>query len=75
MTQVGQVVRFDLDKGDFRFRIGADQFALKIASVMQRDRDTVGISHNVIVGQDIAVPGDQKPGALAPPAKAARRHG
>ena len=53
----GEPVGLDLDHGNVRFAVGADQLGAELAAVGQGDGDLVGLVHHVIVGQHVAATG------------------
>ena len=58
---VGQVdVGVDLDQRDVDARVGADHGPLELAVVAQLHRDLVGIRHDVVVGEEVPVSGDDE---------------
>lgn len=54
----------DLDQRHLGLRVAADYLGGKLALVAQGDRDAISILHDVVVGQNITVLGNDKPGAL-----------
>ena len=60
-----EVVRVDLEHGQVGARIGADDLGLELTPVEQADRHLVGAVHDVIVGEDVAVLGDDEARARA----------
>ena len=58
-----QVLRLDLQHRHVAARVRADQLGLVLATVGQAHQDLVGIGHDVIVGEDVAVVGDDEAGA------------
>jgi hypothetical protein len=70
----------DLEQGDVRVRIAADHLGGEFALVAQPDGDLVGAIHHMMVGDEIAVPGNDKarshpPHGLDLAAGRRRRHG
>ncbi len=59
----GQVLGVDLDDGDVALRVAADDFGGELAAVLQGDLHLVGAVHDVVVGEDVAVLGDDDAGA------------
>ncbi|MNG32318.1 hypothetical protein D3C84_1183020 [compost metagenome] len=55
-----QVLAFDLEQGHVGARIGADQLGLQLAAVRQADDDLVGIGHHMVVGQHVAITGNDE---------------
>ena len=74
----GQVLAFDLEQRHVGARIGADQLGFQLAAVGKAHDDLVGVGHHMVVGQHIAIIGDDEPRAqrlrLALPAAWATRH-
>ena len=62
-----EVVGVDLEHGQVGARIGADDLGLELTPVEQPDRHLVGAVHDVVVGQDVAVLGDDEARARALP--------
>ena len=60
-----EVLAVDLDQGKVGARIGADDLRRIGLAVVGRDLHVLGILHDVIVGDGIAVGGDEEAGALA----------
>ena len=54
----GQVFGVDLDHGDVGLRVAANDLGGELAAVLQRDFHLVGVIHHVVVGEDVAVLGD-----------------
>ena len=52
-----------LDQGDVRRRIGAEDARRQDLAVGEPDLDLLSAGHDVVVGQDLAVVGDDEPGA------------
>ena len=50
----GQLVEFDLEDGQVRVRVGANDLGLGPAAVVEDHLDLVCAFHNVIVGEDVA---------------------
>ena len=59
------VVRFDLDQGDVGLGVLADDFCLVFLAVGELHQDFIGLLHDVVVCEDIAVMADDEPGAEA----------
>ena len=59
----GQVRAIDLQHGDVGLRIFADNLGRKFASITERHLHLVGVFHDVIVGEQITVLGDDHAGA------------
>ncbi|MNH24443.1 hypothetical protein D3C79_843730 [compost metagenome] len=55
-----QVLAFDLEQGHVGARVGADQLGLQLAAVRQADDDLVGIGYHVVVGQHVAIAGNDE---------------
>ncbi len=55
-----QVLALDLEQGHVGARIGADQLGLQLAAVRQADDDLVGIGYHVVVGQHVAIAGNDE---------------
>lgn len=55
-----QVLALDLEQGHVGARIGADQLGLQLAAVRQADDDFVGIGYHVVVGQHVAIAGNDE---------------
>ena len=53
-----QLRRLNLDHGDVGLGIGTDHFGDKLTVVRQRDFQLIGTFHDVIVGKNVAVGGD-----------------
>ena len=58
-----EILRVDLEHGDIGVGIGAHDFSHELAFVMQPHRDLVRARHHVVVGEDVAVRGDDEAGA------------
>ena len=70
----GQAALDDLDHGDIRALVGADDLGLELAVVDQRYRDFLGVVDHVGIGDDIAGTGvDYHARACAPELALARR--
>ncbi|MCY1511233.1 hypothetical protein D9M68_456410 [compost metagenome] len=57
-----QILALDLEQGDVGARIGTDQLGFELAAVGQAHDDFIGIGHHVVVGQDVAILGDDEAG-------------
>ncbi|MDT4822309.1 hypothetical protein FQZ97_555060 [compost metagenome] len=55
-----QVLALDLEQRHIAARIGADQLGLQLAAVGQADDDLVGVGHHVVVGQHVAIRGNDE---------------
>ena len=61
----GQVLRVDLDDGDVRGRVGADDGGVELLVVVRGHRDLGGAGDDVVVGDDVAVGPDDDAGPAA----------
>ena len=59
----GEVVGVDLEHGQVGAGVGADDLGLELPPIEQAHRHLVGAVHHVVVGQDVAVTGDDEAGA------------
>ena len=59
----GQVRAVDLEHRHVRARVGADDLGDELAAVVEPHHDLVGVGHDVVVGQDVAVVRDHEAGA------------
>ncbi|MNJ41517.1 hypothetical protein D3C77_364430 [compost metagenome] len=55
-----QVLAFDLEQGHVGTRVSADQLGLQFAAVGQADDDFVSVGNHMVVGQYIAIVGDDE---------------
>src|SRR5690606_9456716 len=60
-----ELARVHLDDGNVGLGVGADHFGLQFATVGQGNVDTVGSLDDVIIGEDVAVAGDDHTGSEA----------
>jgi len=58
-----QVLRLHFDDGDIRLRVPPDYFGRQLPAVLQRDFHLVGAVHHVVIGENIAIFGDNHTGA------------
>src|SRR5690606_28491386 len=56
----GEGRTFDLDDGQVRAFVAADQLGLEFAAVAELDRDFLGVLDHVVVGDDEAVARDEE---------------
>ena len=61
----GKVLGVDLDDGDVRGRVGADDGGVELLVVVRGHRDLGGAGDDVVVGDDVAVRPDDDAGAAA----------
>ncbi len=62
----GEVVAaLDLEEGEIELGIATDHVRRELAVVPEADRDEVGVVHDVLVGDDVALRVDDEPGARA----------
>ena len=62
---VAEVVAVDLDQREVGARIGADDLGRIGLAVVSRDLNVLGVLHDVIVGDGVAVGSDEEAGTLA----------
>ncbi|MNV62250.1 hypothetical protein D3C71_1547870 [compost metagenome] len=55
-----QVLALDLEERHVGTRVSTDQLGLELAAVRQTDDDLVGIGYHVVVGQHVAIAGDDE---------------
>ena len=61
----GQVVEIDLERREVGFRVHTHDLGERLAAIAQGDLNLVGALDDVVVGQDIAVTGENDAGAQA----------
>ena len=59
----GELFCVDLDHGDVVILVAADDLAVQHVAVVERDLDVAGVLDDVVVGEDIAVVGDDEAAA------------
>ncbi len=57
----GEVPRIDLEDGEVRYLVRLDQLGGKLPAVHEGDDDLGGIGDDMLVGEDVAVRGDDEP--------------
>ena len=60
-----EILRIDLDDGDVRGRVGADDGGVELLVVVRRHRDLGGAGDDVVVGDDVTVRTDDDARAAA----------
>ncbi|MNO74942.1 hypothetical protein D3C76_659620 [compost metagenome] len=55
-----QVLGLDLQHSHVAARIGADQLGLVLAAVGQAHENLVGVGHHMVIGQDVAITGNDE---------------
>ncbi|MCY1408812.1 hypothetical protein D9M71_241420 [compost metagenome] len=55
-----QILAIDLQQRHVSTRVGTHQLGLELATVRQADDDLVGIGHHMVIGEHVAITGDDE---------------